>query len=239
VFTLRNGFRAFFSILLAAGLVGCSLEWAHRIYPLPFYNTKVTVQLSRELVEAPPHRIAVLPFTFEQKDNPERRQAVEVLREIFDRGLRRLRSYGTVSLVDVNRRLEAAGIGRGNIEKRSSRELGAVTGADALLYGRVKRTRNITLYVYSHTVYEGTFRLVDARSGALLWSGHLWEGRRAGMIVELFLLDAFLSQPKNRELPEAYSRVATIMVEKLIATIPEPLTFAAEPPARDAYRKNR
>jgi hypothetical protein len=53
-----------------------------------------------------------------------------------------------------------------------------VTSADALLYGRVKHTRNLTLYVYSHTVYEGTFRLVDARSGALLWSGRVWEGRR-------------------------------------------------------------
>lgn len=227
----RNGFRIIVLILIAAGPAGCSWEWAHRIYPIPFYNTKVTLQRSAELVSAPPRHIAVLPFTFEQKDDPERREAVEVLREAFYGGLHRLRTYGMVNLADVDRRLERAGIGRRNLQTRSPRELGAVTGADALLYGRVKHTRNLTLYVYSHTVYEGTFRLVDARSGALLWSGRVWEGRRGGMIVEPFLVDAFLSEPHNRKLPDAYRRVAFMMVMKLIDTIPEPTAVRATPPS--------
>jgi hypothetical protein len=42
--------------------------------------------------------------------------------------------------------------------------------------------------------------------------------------VDLLVLDMFLTEPKNKKLPDAYRRVADRMVSKLVATIPEPLT---------------
>jgi hypothetical protein len=210
------------AILAAAS--GCSWEWAYRIYPLPFYDTGVRVGGAPDRIGVSDDPVAVLPFTFEQEDNAERRQAVAVLRERFHRALGRLRSFKMMPLDEVDRRLEAAGIGGAELTKLPPQALASVTGARRVLYGHVKRTRNITLYVYSHTVYEGTFRLLDAATGDLLWSGRLWEGRRAGLIVEAFVADMFLSQPKNKKLPDAYERVADRMVSKLVATIPEPLT---------------
>jgi hypothetical protein len=211
------------AILAAAG-AGCSWEWAHRIYPLPFYDTGVRVEGAPDQIGASDDPVAVLPFTFEQEDNAERREAVGVLRERVHRALGRLRSFEVMPLAEVDRRLEAAGIGRPELAQLPPQALGSVTGARRVLYGHVKRTRNLTFYLYSHTVYEGTFRLLDAPAGELLWFGRLWEGRRAGLFVEAFFADMFLSQPKNKKLPDAYGRVADRMVSKLVATIPEPLT---------------
>jgi TolB-like protein len=213
--------------LLALGLAalgGCSWEWAHRIYPLPFYDTGVTVQGAPERIGATADSIAVLPFTFEQKDNAERREAVALLRETVHRALDRLRSFEVMPLAVVDRHLDAAGIGRPSLALLPPQALRSVTGAQRVLYGHVKRTRNLTLFIYSHTVYEGTFRLMDASTGELLWSGRLWEGRRGGLFVDLLVLDMFLTEPKNRKLPDAYARAADRMVSKLVATLPEPLT---------------
>ena len=202
--------------------VGCSWGWLHHIYPIPFYDTHPRVTRTSGLAGNPARRIAVLPFTFTQKDDPERRQAAVVLRESLCTGLGRLRAYDVVSPVEVDRRLEAAGITAQTLLSQTPQSLGKIAGADALLYGDLERTANITLYVYSHTVYEGAFRMVDAAGGEVLWSARLWEGRRAGLIVEAFLVDMFLSQPENKKLPDAYRRVAENMVAKLIKTIPEP-----------------
>ncbi len=211
-------------LAILAAAAGCSWEWAHRIYPLPFYDTGVRVKGAPDRIGASDDPLAVLPFTFEQEDNAERREAVAVLRERVHRALGRLRSFKVMPLAEVDRRLEAAGIARAELAKLPSQALASVTGARRVLYGHVKRTRNLTFYIYSHTVYEGTFRLLDAPSGDLLWSGRLWEGRRGGLFVDLFFMDMFLTEPKNRKLPDAYERVADRMVSKLVATIPEPLT---------------
>lgn len=221
------------SLLLMLGVLPGCWEWAHRIYPIPFYETSVNVGGDRARMREVQQKIAVLPFTFEQKDNPERREAVETLRVAFDTGLGRLRSYGLLPLEDVDARLEKAGISRDQVPGMNPAALGRIVGAGVLLYGDVKRTRNITLWVYSHTVYEGTFRLVEASTGDVLWSGRLWEGERGGLIVDLFLIEMFMNQPENTHLPEAYRRIADLMVRKLIAEIPEPLPPAAEAPAAE------
>ncbi len=205
---------------LAFADVGCSWESLHHIYPIPFYDTHARTKRSPELSDRATGRIAVLPFTFTQEDNRERRQAALVLREVLCTGLSRLRGYKVIAPADVDRRLDAAGITPRTLLAQSPESLGKIAGADAVLYGDLERIANITLYVYSHSVYEGTFRLVDATSGELLWSARLWEGRRAGLIIEAFFVDMFMSQPGNRKLPDAYRRVAENMTTKLIRTIP-------------------
>lgn len=222
-------------LFLAFTGVGCSWEWLYRIYPIPFYDTHARVTRTPGLSENPSRRIAVLPFTFTQKDNPERRQAALLLREALSVALRRVRAYDVITATEVDRRLEAAGITAQTLLAQTPESLGQIAGADTLLYGDLERTANITLYVYSHTVYEGTFRLVDAAGGEPLWSARLWEGRRAGLLVEGFIVDMFISQPENRNRPETYRTVAENMVSKLIATIPEPALAGTTPvaPARE------
>lgn len=210
-------------LILLFVLPGCSWEWAHRIYPLPFYESSVTVGGDGDRMCAVDRKIAVLPFTFEQEANSERQEAVDVLRMSFDTALGTLRSYGLVPLEEVDARLSEAGIAPDQIPGMNPDALGRITGADVLLYGEVKRTRNLTLYVYSHTVYEGTFRLVEAKTGDVLWSGRLWEGQRGGLFVDLFVVEMFMNQPENKRLPDAYRRNANIMVRKLVLEIPEPL----------------
>jgi hypothetical protein len=215
--------------LLPAALVltlitGCSWEWAYRIYPIPFYKVTPTVAGADEKMSDRSRRIAILPFTFEQKDDEERREAVRILRETFERSLERLRSHEVVDLAEVDRKLEEAGIDSSLLARLPPQLFKDLLGADVVMYGHVKRTRNVTLYLYSHTVYEGTFRLVDSPTGEILWVGRLWEGHRAGLFVEAFVADMFMSQPRNRELSEAYQRVASRMVSRLVETIPEPLS---------------
>ena len=213
------------AILLSLA-TGCSWEWAHRIYPLPFYESGVTVGGENDRLLSATGKIAVLPFNFEQGANAEREEAVATLRTSFDTGLRTLRSYNLVPLDDVDERLSEAGVTPEKIPGMNPEALGRITGAEILLYGDVKRTRNMTLYLYSHTVYEGTFRLVEAKTGDVLWSGRLWEGVRGGMMVNLFVADIWMEEPKNKKLPEAYRRTADVAVRKLVETIPEPLEDA-------------
>ncbi len=215
-------------LILFFALPGCSWEWAHRIYPLPFYESSVTVWGAPERMQASQGRIAVLPFVAGQSTNAERQEAVDTLRASFDLGLSRLRSYAVVPVTEVDGRLAEAGITPDKIAGMNPDALGKITGAEVLLYGDVKRIRNMTLYVYSHTVYEGTFRLVEASTGDVLWSGRLWEGKRGGLFIDLFLVEMFMNQPDNRRLPEAYRREANVMVRKLIEKIPEPLSPDAE-----------
>lgn len=220
-------------ILLLWVLPGCSWEWAHRIYPLPFYETSVTVGGEPARMRALKGRIAVLPFTFEQELELEREEAVKVLRESFSTAIERLRSYESIPTAEVDARLAEAGIARTDLNGTDLQTLARITGADALLYGNITRTRNMTLWVYSHTVYEGAFALMEAETGDLLWSGQLWEGLRGGLFIDLFVVDMFTEEPKNKDLPEAYRRVSNAMVKKLIKTIPEraaPITLPGEAP---------
>ena len=226
----RRRARSLSILVLLFVMPGCSWEWAHRIYPLPFYESSVTVGGTPDRMRAMNGKIAVLPFAFEQKANAERQEAVDTLRGSFDLALGRLRSYGLVPIADVDERLATAGISPDKIATMNPAALGKITDAEVLLYGDVKRTRNMTLYVYSHTVYEGTFRLVEAATGDILWSGRLWEGMRGGLFINLFLIEMFMNQPDNRRLPDAYRRDANVMVRKLVEEIPEPLSPDAEPP---------
>jgi hypothetical protein len=212
------------ALVTAWGGAACSWERVHRFYPIPFYDTKVKGARVQPLLERPPRRIAILPFTSGEMKDRERQEAVKILRETFYIGLSRLRSYEVVDLAEVDRQLARAGIAPESLEKHSAQELGRLTGSDAVLFGHVKAARNLTLYVYSHTVYDGTFRLVEAGTGDVLWRAKLWEGRRAGVIIEAFVVDMFLSQPKNKP-PQAYRDVAESMVMKLLARIPEPAHF--------------
>ena len=209
----------------------CSWERLHRVYPIPFYDTSVKVRQHQLIMERPPRRIAILPFTSGNLKDKERQEAVTILRETFYTGLSRLRSYEVVDLAEVDRQLAQAGITPENLKQHGAEELGRLTGSDAVLFGNVRKTRNLTLYVYSHTVYDGEFRIVETSTGDVLWDARLWEGRRAGLIVEAFVVDMFMSQPENKP-PGAYEGVAEGMVAKLLAEIPEParLRTATEAP---------
>ncbi|MFQ5457689.1 MAG: GNA1162 family protein [Myxococcota bacterium] len=213
--------------LLLGALPGCSWEWAHRIYPLPLYETSVRVEGQPAHLRADNPRIAVLPFTFSQEANPERVEAVRILRESFCNALERLRGYGSVPLEQVDARLADAGMTEKDVAAAGPRALARIAGADAVLYGNVTRTRNMTLWLYSHTVYEGDFALVEAATGDVLWSGHLWEGLRGGLFIDLFVIDMIMEEPKNRDLPAAYRRVSNMMARKLVETIPAADPLAA------------
>ena len=234
IFPSRSqGAHLYFVVLLLWVLPGCSWEWAHRIYPLPFYETSVTVGGDPARMRALEGRIAVLPFTFAQESGAEREEAVKTLRESFGTAIERLRSYETIPSEEVDARLAEAGIARMDLDGIDLQTIARITGADAVLYGNITRTRNLTLYVYSHTVYEGTFALMEAGTGDLLWYGHLWEGLRGGLFIDLFVVDMFIEEPKNKDLPEAYRRVSNAMVKKLIETIPEraaPIALSGEAP---------
>ena len=220
--SLSSGARLYLAaFLLLWVLPGCSWEWAHRIYPLPFYETSVTVEGEPARMRALKGRIAVLPFTCEQEFGPEREEAVKTLRESFSTAIERLRSYEVIPGEEVDARLAAAGIARTDLDGTDLQTLARITGADAVVYGNIKRTRNLTLFVYSHTVYEGSFALLEAETGDLLWSGRLWEGLRGGLFIDLFAVDMFTEEPKNKDLPQAYRRVSNAMVKKLVKTIPE------------------
>jgi len=113
-----------------------------------------------------PNRIAVLPAMNETADL----DAPEVFRilaaaELADKG------YGLIDFPRIDEALRQRGIQEGGqIEALTPQEIGELVGADGLLYIRVM---SYGRQVGVHLKMEGSFTLVDSKTGRKLWYSEL------------------------------------------------------------------
>jgi hypothetical protein len=118
----------------------------------------------------PVYKVAVLPFYNATNDI----DGPVMVRGLFAARLDRWH-YSSLALEDVDSILRNDfGITLGaQLELVSAAELGAALGVDALFYGYLLDFNQITTGVYNEKKVRAGFKLVDAKTGSVVWSGGL------------------------------------------------------------------
>lgn len=115
----------------------------------------------------PVYKVAVLPFynVTNDIDGPV------MVRALFAERLGRWH-YNSLSLEEVDSTLrDDFGVTLGaQLELVSAAELGAALGVDGLFYGYLLDFNQITTGVYNEKKVRAGFKLVDAKTGAVVWS---------------------------------------------------------------------
>ncbi|MEI8189880.1 MAG: GNA1162 family protein, partial [candidate division NC10 bacterium] len=114
-----------------------------------------------------PQRIAILPLV----NGTERREAPEVIRAALQQQLNA--TPYTVQKIFLTDELLARG-GLGDAEQAATAslaELGRLLNVDAVLVGRATDYTPIYAIVYAQVAVGASLKLVDVRSGAVLWEG--------------------------------------------------------------------
>lgn len=116
----------------------------------------------------PVYTVAVLPFYNATNDVG----GAMGLREEFQRRLAG-RHYSFMPLKEVDQvLLDRMGITLGDqLELTIAVELGKALGVDGLVYGYVLNFDNVTTGVYNVKKVRAAFKLVDARTGSVIWTG--------------------------------------------------------------------
>ena len=118
----------------------------------------------------PVYTVAVLPLynATNDVDGPA------MVRELFAKRLGRWH-YSSLSLEEVDLRLrDGFGITLGSqLELTTAAELGEELGVDGLFYGYLLDFNHITTGVYNEKKVRAGFKLIDVKTGAVVWSGGL------------------------------------------------------------------
>lgn len=203
------------------------------------------------LLDAPPRRVAVLPFVItyaydvpKGEGVPEtHRMGREILRKTFYYGLTPY-GYQDVKLDAVDRALEA---GWGDLDAGVWREagpqaLGSAIGADALVYGDVGRIMHFTTPLYTETSLEAVLRMVDARTGEELWRKKVKAYERGGAVMKKGQVVELVKDQVRSWSPEVkFLRIADDAVRQALSDFPNPAmpaeeTAAAAEPAGPGLR---
>ncbi len=115
----------------------------------------------------PVYRVAVLPFYNATNDVG----GPSMVRELFAKRLDRFH-YDSVALEDVDRVLrDRMGITLGSqLELTTARELGETLGVDGVFYGYLLDFDQITTGVYNVKKVRAGLKLVDTKTGAIVWA---------------------------------------------------------------------
>ena len=118
----------------------------------------------------PVYTVAVLPFYNATNDVG----GPAMVRELFAERLGRWH-YSSLPLKEVDLRLrDSFGITLGSqLELTTAAELGAELGVDGLFYGYLLDFNHITTGVYNEKKVRAGFKLIDVKTGAVVWSGGL------------------------------------------------------------------
>ncbi len=118
----------------------------------------------------PVYTVAVLPLYNATNDVGGPAMVRELFAERLDRW-----HYRGLPLDEVDRRLkDGFGITLGSqLELTTAAELGAALGVEGLFYGYLLDFNNITTGVYNEKKVRAGFKLVDVKTGAVVWSGGL------------------------------------------------------------------
>ncbi|MBM4332097.1 MAG: hypothetical protein FJ117_12910 [Deltaproteobacteria bacterium] len=208
---LRNFLRAkIFLTLFLLTASGCAA---------PLYD------LAHDYAAFKPTRIAVLPVMNETNDM----DAPIVFRilskaELADKG------YALINFQRIDEALAQQGIQEaGQIEALTPQEIGALLGADALLYTRVM---SYGRKVGVHIKMEGSFTLVESRNGRKLWFSEL--GVFEDIVLEggAIALGAELLGGKEarQKAIKTYLAVRQARINRAVAK------FRADPVRREVFR---
>ncbi|MBI5588274.1 MAG: DUF799 family lipoprotein [Deltaproteobacteria bacterium] len=144
-------FSVAFLAVVAAFLTACAVPMRH-YRPNPFN---------------PVYTVAVLPLYNATNDVG----GAQKVREEFDKRIRN-RQYSVMPLKDVDRMLlDGMGVTLGDqLEMSSPQQLGELLAVDGVVYGYLLDFDDITTGLYNVKKVRAAFKLVETRTGAVIWS---------------------------------------------------------------------
>lgn len=128
-------------------------------------------QVSNRVKEQPPRLVAVIPFVNQTGNTTEEEEkgAEYVVRTAFVNHFT-TRRYETQRTIVTDRLLQEKGLVKPeDIAKLSPAKLGEITKADAIIYGDITHFNKYYVGLYAQIAVGARVRMVDAKSGELLW----------------------------------------------------------------------
>ena len=128
---------------------------------------KGTYFIDPYMEEHKPHTVAVLPFLNQAKSQ----EGSDAVRKGFYNHFSSL-PFKDVELYRVDNLLRKAGLeDPAVINKTSPQELGKILNVDAVVFGTISDFDKLFAVIYSNVSVGAEIRMVDTRTGKLLWSG--------------------------------------------------------------------
>ena len=199
------------------------------------------------LLEHPPQRVAVLPFVItypydltEHQQIPESHAiARDTFRKTFYYAVTPY-GYRDVKLAQVDQALTQAygPLEAGAWRQATPADLGRTVGADALIYGDIKRIINFSTPLYTESSLDASLRMIDAASGEVLWSKNVRTAERGGALMNKGqVVDFVKDQARSFNPSVRFLRVADAACRRFLNDFPNPAMGleasdqAEEPPA--------
>ena len=176
-------------------------------------------EISETLKKNPPRSVAILPLV----NRTESDQAFEVVRRTFYNHFSSLR-YVDLELYQVDARLKQAElVDAEEVAKTSPQELGQILGTDAVIFGEVTHYDRVYAAVYSQVAVGARLRMIDAKTGKLLWKGEHTARKHQGGVSTTpvgLILTAISTAANIREI-ELF-RTSDDLFRTMVQSIPSP-----------------
>lgn len=154
-----------------AGCVAATEEGAIGVAQGVKQAVSANYKVSNSIKDQPPRLVAVIPFVNQtgHQAEEEEKGAEYVVRTAFVNHLT-TRRYETQRTIVTDRLLQEKGLVKPEeIAKLSPAKLGEITKADAIIYGDITHFSKIYAGLYAQIAVGAHVRMLDAKSGEVLW----------------------------------------------------------------------
>jgi hypothetical protein len=169
-----------------------------------------------------PETVAILPFSYESEVE-ENKNTFSILRETFFNYFSYL-GYSDIPLTTIDLKLEPtikSGIATNDISRA---ELMKILEVDAVIQGKIINSVNFTAGIYAETSIEAELKMIDLRTGKVLWDSKHTERDTSG-IATPSLVDMIQDQAENSVSSLAYHKIAVSFSMKVLSKIPDPASL--------------
>ena len=215
-----NAARLFFlSLFLLEMTLGCAGPGKFQVTEAEKEYRVKDFTISDDLKAHPPQAIAILPFV----NLTDKEEAFEIVRKTFYNQLS-FKAYHDIELHKIDTALGTRDLlSQQKYLNMSPSELGKVLNADALIYGKITAFDRLMLGVYSEVTISASLKMVDCKSGKLLWQASHSAKHRAGappLSIFGIIPNVIYAALNIRDLE--FLRVADDLSRDLVETIPTP-----------------
>ena len=226
---LKSAFGIIIFIPLIVTLQSCLIATKGTIIvPQIAAAFKGTYFIDPYMEEHKPHTVAVLPFLNQAKSH----EGSDAVRKGFYNHFSSL-PFKDMELYRVDNLLRKAGLeDPAVINKTSPQELGKILNVDAVVFGTISDFDKLFAVIYSNVSVGAEIRMVDTRTGKLLWSGrHVTRIHEGGISTNPIGLIATVIATAMNIRDIQLLRACDDLFRDMVKTIPTPtIAEALRPP---------
>ncbi len=186
-------------------------------------------KVSEEISKNPPRTVAILPMV----NLTDSEQAFDVVRRTLYNHFSSLR-YVDLELYQVDARLKQAQLTDAEeVAQTSPEKLGEILGVDAAIYGEITDYDRIYVGLYSQVSVGARLRMMDTKTGKLLWKGeHIARKHQGGFATTpVGLILTAVSTAINVREVELF-RTSDDLFRTMVQAIPSPTVGEARRPPK-------